>query len=342
MLTIGSAPRLGTIYRGLTLAVVLALGLFFTPLAIEAQQAVRVYRIGTLSVSSAESGANAAIAAFEERLRELGYVKGSNVIYEHRFAGGRMDRLPELANELAALNLDVILAGANPAIAAARRAMPRIPIVMGYGIDPVGVGFVASLARPGGNITGVTFDVTADTWGKRLQLAKEIAPLVSHVAVLWNPDAPGMSAAWKATEDAAATLGVKLQWVAVRRPEDFDAGFTAIALRRPGALLIFADPITYTRRREIIATAARQRVPAIYAIREATDEGGLMSYGVSNLDLYRRAAYFVDRILKGAKPSELPVEQPTKLELVINLKTARTLGLTIPPPLLLQADEVIE
>ena len=330
------------IYKGFTLAVPLALVLLFTPLATEAQQAVKVYRIGTLSVSSAERASPVIITAFEERLRELGYVKGSNIIYEHRFASGRTERLPELANELAALKLDVIVAGANAAIAAARQAMPRTPIVMGYGIDPVGVGFVASLARPGGNITGVTYDVTADTWGKGLQLAKQIAPQASHVAVIWNPDAPGMSAAWKATQDAAAMLGVKLQSVAVRRPEDFDAGFTAIALRRPGALLIFADPLTYTRRREIVATAARHRVPAIYAVREATDEGGLMSYGVSNLDLYRRAAYFVDRILKGAKPSELPVEQPTKLELVINLKTARALGLTIPPPLLLQADEVIE
>jgi len=329
------------ICRGLTLAARLALGLLFTPLATEAQQAVKVYRIGTLSVSSAER-ASPPINAFEEGMRELGYVKGSNVIYEHRFAGGRTERLPELANELAALNLDVILAGANAAIAAARQAMPRTPIVMGYGIDPVRVGFVASLARPGGNITGVTYDVTVDTWGKRLQLAKQIAPQASHVAVIWNPDSPGMSAAWKATQDAAATLGVKLESVAVRRPEDFDAGLTAIALRRPGALLIFADPLTYTRRREIVATAARHRVPAIYAVREATEEGGLMSYGVSNLDLYRRAAYFVDRILKGAKPGELPVEQPTKLELVINLKTARALGLTIPPPLLLQADEVIE
>ena len=318
----------------------LILGIVAQPLPTEAQQAAKVYRIGTLSVSSAES-AYPSINAFEEHLRELGYLKGSNVVYEHRFAGGRTERLPILAQELAALNLDVILAGANAAIAAARQAMPRTPIIMGYGIDPVGVGFVASLARPGGNITGVTFDVTADTWGKRLQLVKEIAPPVSQVAVLWNPDSPGMSAAWKATEDAAARLGVRLQSVPVRGLDEFDAGFTAIALRRPGALLVFADPVTYTRRREIIAAAARYRIPAIYAVREATDEGGLMSYGVNNLDLYRRAAYFVDRILKGAKAGELPVEQPTKLDLIINLKTARTLGLTIPPPLLLQADEVI-
>jgi putative ABC transport system substrate-binding protein len=311
-----------------------------TALAADAQQAGKIYRICTLSVSSAESGAQV-LNAFEERLTELGYVKGSNAIYEHRYAGGRTERLPELAKELAALNPDVILAGANAAIAAVREAMPRTPIVMGYALDPVGAGFVVSLAHPGGNITGVTYDVTADTWGKRLQLVKEIAPGVSHVAVLWTPDSPGMSAAWKATEDAASRLGVKLQSVPVRRLDDFDAAFTAITLRRPGALLVFADPLTYTRRREIIATAARQRIPAIYAVREAPAEGGLMSYGVNNIELYQRAAYFVDRILKGAKPSDLPVEQPSKLDLVINLKTAKALGITIPESILLRADEVI-
>jgi ABC-type uncharacterized transport system substrate-binding protein len=311
-----------------------------TPLVAHAQQSVKVYRIGTLTVSSAESAAQV-LNALEDRLGQLGYMKGSNVIYEHRFAGGRTERLPELAKELAALNVDVVVAGANAAIAAARQAMPRTPIVMGYALDPVGVGFIVSLARPGGNITGVTYDVTADTWGKRLQLVKEIVPGVSHVAVLWNPDSPGMSAAWKATEDAASTLGVKLQSVAVRRLDDFDAAFTAIALRRPGALLVFADPLTYTRRREIIATAARHRLPAVYAVREAPDEGGLMSYGVSNIGLFHRAAYFVDRILKGAKPSDLPVEQPSKFELVVNLKTAKALGITIPESILLRADEVI-
>ena len=219
--------------------------------------------------------------------------------------------------------------------------MPTIPIVMGYGIDPVAVGFIASLARPGGNITGLAIDVTPDTWGKRLQLVKEITPAASHVAVLWNPDSPGMSAAWRATEDAAAALGVKLQSVAVHKLDDFDGGFNAIAQRRPGALLVFADPLTYTGRREIIAAAARQRLPAIYALREATDEGGLMSYGVGVAASYRHAAYFVDRILKGAKPRDLPVEQPTKLELVINLKTAKAFGLTIPESILLQADDVI-
>jgi len=185
---------LGTVYKRIALVGSLTLGLLFTPLATEAQQSAKVYRIGTLSVSSAESASLVIINAFEEDLKALGYVRGSNVIYEHRFAGGRTERLPALAKELAALNLDVVVAGANAAIAAARQSMPRIPIVMGYAIDPVGVGFVMSLAHPGGNITVVTYDVTADTWGKRPQLAREIVPLVSQVAVLWNPDSPGMSA----------------------------------------------------------------------------------------------------------------------------------------------------
>jgi ABC-type uncharacterized transport system substrate-binding protein len=317
------------------------LGLFTAPLAAEAQQAGKVYRIGTLTVSPADRASHF-IKAFEERLRDLGYVKGSNVVYEHRFADGRTERLPELATEFVALSVDVIIAGNNASIAAARHATSTIPIVMTYGVDPVGVGFVASLARPGGNITGLTADVTADTWGKRLELVKEVVPRVSRVAVIWNPDFPGMPSAWKATEDAAATLGVRLQSVEVRRLEDFDPGFTAIASQHPGALLVLADPLVYTRRREIVATAARHRIPAVYAFREATDEGGLMSYGVNISALYRRAAYFVDRLFKGAKPADLPVEQPNKFELVLNLKTAKALGLTIPPSLLQRADEIIQ
>jgi len=282
------------------------------------------------------------IKALEESLSGLGYVKGSNVLYEHRFADGRTERLSALAKELIALNVDVIIAGNNASIAAAKQATSMIPIIMTYGIDPIGVGFIAGLARPGGNITGLTADVTADTWGKRLELVKEIVPRASRVAVLWNPDFPGMPSAWKATEDAARTLGVRLQSVEVRRLDDFDPGFTAIIQQRPVALLVIADPLTYTRRREIAATAARNRIPAIYGFREATDEGGLMSYGVNIPALYRRAAVYVDKILKGAKPSDLPVEQPTKFELVINLKTAKAIGLTIPPSLLLRADEVIQ
>jgi ABC-type uncharacterized transport system substrate-binding protein len=314
---------------------------FAWPLAARGQQAGKVYRIGTITVSPAERASHL-IMALEETLRELGYVKGSNAIYEHRFAGGRTERLSDLAKELTALNVDVIIAGPNATIAAARQATSMTPIIMTYGIDPVGVGFIASLARPGGNITGLTGEVTVETWGKRLELLKEIAPGVSRAAVLWNPDFPGMLSAWKVTENAAQTLGLTLQSVEVRRLDDFDPGFAAITLQRPGGLIVFADPLTYARRIEIAAIAARDRIPAIYGFREATDDGGLMSYGVNIPALYRRAAHYVDRILKGAKPAELPVEQPTKLELVINLKTAKALGLTIPPTLLARADEVIE
>jgi len=316
-------------------------GLLAAPLAAEAQRSGKVYRIGTLTVSPAERASHF-ITALEESLRELGYVKGSNVLYEHRFAEGRTERLSELAHELAVLNVDVIIAGNNASIAAAKQATSMIPIIMTYGVDPIGVGFIVGLSRPGGNITGLTADVTADTWGKRLGLVKEIAPRASLVAVLWNPDFPGMSSAWKASEDAARTLRVRLQSVEVRRLEDFDPGFTAIAQQRPGALLVFADPLTYTRRREIASTAARYRIPTIYGFREATDEGGLMSYGVNIPGLYRRAAVYVDKIFKGAKPAGLPVEQPTTFELVINLKTAKALGLTIPQSLLQRADEVIQ
>jgi putative ABC transport system substrate-binding protein len=319
----------------------LAGALVVAPLPAEAQPAGKVYRIGTLTVSPADRALHF-IMAFEERLGELGYAKGSNVAYEHRFADGRTERLPELARGLVALNVDVMIAGNNASIAAAKQASSRIPIIMTYGSDPVGVGFVASLARPGGNITGLTADVTADTWGKLLGLVKEVAPRASQVGVLWTPDFPGARAAWKATEDAAVALGMRLQWHEVRHLEDFDPAFAAIARRRPDALLAFANPLTYARRREVAATALRHGIPAIFPFREATDDGGLMSYGVNISALYRRAAYFVYRILNEASPADLPVEQPTTFELVINLKTAKAIGLTVPPSLLLRADHVIE
>jgi len=319
----------------------LAGGLIVAPLAAEAQREAKAYRVGTLTVSPAERASHF-IVALEEALRERGYMKGSNISYEHRFADRRLERLPGLAKELAALNVDVIVAENNASISAAKQATSKIPIIMTYGVDPVGVGFVGSLAHPVGNITGLTADVTADTWGKRLELVKDVAPRVSRVAVLWNPDFPGNPSAWKATAKAAAALRLRLHSIEVRRLEDFDLGFSAIASQHQDALLVLADPLVYTRRREGVATAARHRIPALYAFREATEEGGLMSYGVSIPALYRRATYFIDRILKGAKPSELPVEQPATLELVIDVKTATALGLTIPPSLLARADQVIE
>jgi len=322
-------------------ALVCALTLLLSPTVAGSQQSAKVYRIGTLTVSPADR-AHHFLIAFEERLRELGYVKGSNVVYEHRFADGRPERLPELARDLAALSVDVIIAGNNASIAAAKKVTSKTPIIMTYSVDPVGVGFVAGLAHPGGNITGLTADVAAEIWGKRLELVREVVPRAAHVAVLSDPGFPGMPSAWKALENAATTLGVQLQSVDVRRLEDFDPAFTVISTKRPGALVVAADPLTYTRRREIAATAARHRIPAIYAFREAADEGGLMSYGVNIPGLYRRAAYFVDRILKGAKPGDLPIEQPTTFELVINVKAAKSLGLTLSQSLLLRADQVIE
>jgi putative ABC transport system substrate-binding protein len=282
------------------------------------------------------------IKAFEESMAELGYVSGSNIIYEHRFAGGRLERRPGLARELVELKVDVIIAGNNASIAAARQVTATIPIVMTYSIDPIGAGFIASLARPGGNITGLTGEVTAETWGKRLELATQVAPAISRVAVLWNPDVPAMHSAWEATASAAEKLGVALQSLEVRGLLDFEAAFSTLVLHPPGALLVYADPSTYARRREIVAAAARNGIPDIYSFREGTDDGGLMSYGVSIPALYRRASHLVDKILKGTKPSDLPVEQPTKFDLVINLKTARALGLEVPPTLLARADEVIE
>src|SRR5262245_1937573 len=316
-------------------------GAFAAPRGVEAQPVGRIARIGTLTTSPAERASHY-ILAFEEALQGLGYVKGSHIIYEHRFAEGRVERMPELARDLATLNVDVIVAGNNASISAAQQATSKIPIVMTYGADPVGVGFVRSLARPKGNITGLTADVSDETWAKRLEFVKDVAPRVSHVAILWNPDFPGAASAWKATATAAATRRLRLQSIEVRRLEDFEAGFAAIVSQHPGALLVLADPLTYTRRREIVVLAARQHIPTLSAFRETTDEGGLLSYGPNIPGLWRRAAYFVDRILKGAKPGDLPIEQPTKFELVINLKTAKALGLTIPPSLLARADQVID
>jgi putative tryptophan/tyrosine transport system substrate-binding protein len=304
-------------------------------------QVRKAYRIGTLTVSAFERSSHV-IMAFEESMAKLGYASQSNVIYEHRFAGGRVERLTDLAKELVALNVDVIVAGNNASISAAKQVTSTVPIVMTYSIDPIGTGFIASFAHPSGNITGLTAEVTAETWGKRFELAMQVVPAITRVAVVWNPDIPGMRSAWEATENAARTQGVTVQSIEVRGFEDLDAALSAFALQPPGALLVFADPLTYTRRREIVVAAARNRIPDFYSFREATDDGGLMSYGVNIPALYHRAAHFVDKILKGAKPSDLPVEQPVRFELVINLKTAKALGLTIPDKLLTVADEVIE
>ena len=315
--------------------------LLAAPLAAEAQQAGKVWRIGTISISP-QDRAGHVIKAFEEALRELGYVEGQSVVFEHRFAGGSTEPLARLAAELVRLKVDVILVAPNPSIMAAKRATSTIPIVMTYGTEPVANGFAASFARPGSNVTGLTGDVVSETWGIRLQLLRDIHPKMSRVAVIWNPDVGGAATAWQATEDAAKRFNISLRSHETRQPEEFAAAFDSIGKEAVNAILVFSDGVTYARRREIIDFAARRRLPTMYAFREAPDDGGLMSYGVNIAASYRRAATFVDKILKGAKPGDLPIEQPAKLELVINLKTAKTLGITIPPSLLGWADEVIQ
>lgn len=283
------------------------------PRVARARLARKAYLIGTLTVSPFERASHF-IKTFEESMAELGYVSQSNVVYEHKFADGRVEWLTDLAKELAAMEVDVIVAGNNASISAANQMTSTVPIVMTYSINPINMGFIASFARPGGNITGLTAEVTAETWGKWLELAKQLVPTIKRVAVVWNPDFPGMRSAWEATKNAARTLGLTPQSIEVRGLDDFNSALNALSLQPPVALLVFADPLSYAHRREIVAAATRNRIPDFYSFREGTDDGGLT--------LYHRAEHFVDKILKGAKPSDLPVEQPVRFDLVINLKTA--------------------
>jgi putative tryptophan/tyrosine transport system substrate-binding protein len=260
----------------------------------------------------------------------LGYVEGHNITIEYRYAEGKFERLLDLAGELVWLNVDAIVAGETEAIRAAKQSTSTIPIIMAVTADPVGSGFVASLARPGGNITGLT-SLSPDLSGKRLELLKETVPSLTRIAVLWNSGNPDNTAQLKETESAAKVLGVQLQSVGVRNSNDFDEAFSAIKKRRTSALYALGDSLMATNRKRIADFAANNRLPSMFSTRQAVEVGGLMAYGTNFLDLFRRAATYVDKILKGAKPAELPVEQPTKFELVINLKTAKQIGLTIPP-----------
>ncbi len=319
----------------------LSLGTLAIPLPVGAQPAVRVWRIGYLAPDSLSSSPHY-IEAFRQGLRGLGYVEGQNVAIEDRWAEGKFDRLPDLASELVRLNMDVIVAGAAPATRAAKRATSQIPIVMvGVGPDPVEAGIVASLARPGGNITGLT-TMLAESSAKRLELLREAAPKVTRVAVLWNSANPAKARDSRETQVAARALGLTVRSVEVQGPEQFERAHAAMTTERPGALLVLTDPLTFLYRKRIVEFAAATRIPAMYDLREYVGAGGLMSYGVDQIDLFRRAATYVDKILRGAKPADLPVEQPTKFELVINLKTAKALGLAIPQSLLIRADEIIQ
>jgi putative ABC transport system substrate-binding protein len=310
------------------------------PIAAMAQQPEKIPRIGYLSPRSATLRERD--ESFRQGLRELGYVEGKNIVIEYRFAEGKFDRLPELAAELVQLKVDVIVTEVTQASLAAKGATKTIPIVIQGVSDPVGTGLVASLPRPGANITG-TSAMSAEVVGKSLQLLKEVVPKLSRVAVIWNPDNAIFQAQMlKETQVAAGTLSLELQILAARNPDELDKAFAAISTARAGALLVMPDPIFILHRARIIGLAQKSRVPAIYGTREFTAAGGLMAYGPNYGDLFRRAAVYVDKILKGASPADLPVEQPVRFDFVLNLKAAKALGLTIPTPLLGRADEVIE
>jgi len=319
--------------------VILAAVVFITPLASDAQPAGKVWRIGFIS-SLASSTANYQAEGFTKGLRELGYMEGHNVIIEYRWAEGDYNRLPSLAKELIGLNPDLILCGGPPAALAVKAVTKTIPVVFIAG-NPVGAGIVTGLAKPDGNLTG--FDVFAEELdAKRLELLKEALPKAARVAFLLNPDNQPAGLQQNRARTAAEALGVQPRFVEAQRPGDIDTAFAAMARERPDALLVLGDPMFNSERKRIAALALRIRVPVIHWVRDFTDAGGLMSYGPDLRALYQRAATYVDKILKGARPGDLPIEQPTKFELVINLNTARALGLTIPQSLLLRADQVIQ
>lgn len=305
-----------------------------------AQPPERVFRVGTIVVATPEEQTHLT-RAFEDAMRELGYVEGRNVVYERRFAHGDTRRLPALAAELAALRPDVILTGANPVVEAVMRATTTIPVVMGICRDPVGAGFVASLARPGGNVTGLASDPAPDVLGKDLEIFLEIVPHARRVALMWNPLPPGADTYRRVAEDAARRRGVALPVVEVRGRDALEPAFERMARDRVDGVWVLPDPLVFTARRQVVALAAKHRLPAVYWQREFVDAGGLVSYGSNVAAAFRRAASYVDRILRGAKPGELAVEQAATFELVVNAGTARALGLAIPASLLLRADHAI-
>ena len=305
----------------------------------DAQPLKKVARIGFLASSSSER-VKSRLAAFQQGLRELGYVEGKNVIVEYRSAEGKFERLPEIASELVRLKVDLLVVEGAPAAHATKNATSVIPIVIGNAADPVGTGLVASLARPGGNITGLS-DFNLGVVTKRLELLKEIVPSASRVAVLWNPTNPTNPLQLKETQTAAPGLGVTLLSLEAKGADDIERAFSAIRKERPGALIVIGDPMFGTHQKRITQLTIKSRLPAIYGAPESVDAGGLMSYGTNFADLFRRAATYVDKILKGTKPADLPVEQPKKFEFIINLKAAKQIGLTIPPNVLARADKVI-
>jgi putative ABC transport system substrate-binding protein len=313
-------------------------GLLAAPVVAEAQQAGKVRRVGYLSLASGPSPRSEAL---RQGLRELGYVVGQNIAIEDRWADGDLKRARAAATDLVRLNVDAIVTGGPQATGAAKEATATIPIVMAVDYDPVGAGFIASLARPGGNITGLSA-LNPELSGKRLGLLREVVPRLARVAVLWNPSEPNAEKYWRETRLAARAMNVQPQSLEVRVPRDLDGAMQAARTGRANAFIVLTDPVTLYHRAELAELAAKHHLPAIYSERLFVEVGGLMSYGANDREMHRRAALFVDKILNGARPSDLPVEQPTSYELVINLKIANALGLTIPPSLLQRADQVIE
>ena len=321
-----------------TLAGAFAGGFFVARSVAVAQPTAKVYRVGFLLGASAES-VSSLFNALDEGLRDLGYIEGRNVVFERRYADGKIERLPELAAELVRLQVDVIVTGTNIHVIAARGATATIPIVMVFAADPVKSGFVASLARPGGNVTGLSADASPDLWAKYLALLKEIDPKLSRVGVLGQVSS---KVGFAELEVASRKLNVALEVTDIRSPDDLNSAFGEMVAKQVGALLIVVGPLTYLLRQPIAELALKHQLPTITNTNQFTQAGMLMSYGPSLTVLYRRAASYVDKILRGATPADLPVEQPTQFELAINLKAAKALGITIPSTLLATADEVIE
>lgn len=322
-------------------SLVALLSLLFVPLGADAQPTGKVYRLGFLA-SGTSTASVGMVEAFRDGMRELGWVEGRNVVVDYRFAEGRNELLPGLAAELVRKRVDLIVAANSPTAIAARNATSTIPIVMTSVSDPVRFGLVASLARPGGNVTGVTYSAGLEIFDKQLQLLLEAVPTAKRVAVLWNPSNPGHAAVVSNVQAAAQSLGLSVQLVEARSPDDFDGAFATMAKERSQALLVVSDAMFGSHASRLGELVTKSRLPSVHGTRSNVEAGGLILYGANILRQVRRSAVYVDKILKGANPADLPVEQPTMFDLVINLKTARTLGLTIPRSLLLRADLVIE
>jgi putative ABC transport system substrate-binding protein len=334
-------PGLSRLVTRLALVALVSVGLLGVPFLAASQPAQKIFRVGHLAAGG-RTPDGAPPRPLRETLRGLGYVEGQNIVYEARFAEAKFERLPEMAAELVRLKVDVLVTLGGAATVAAKQATSTIPIVMSQATgDAVATGMIASLARPGQNVTGLT-DESVQLSAKRMELLKEAVPKAARIAVLWNSNDQGMTLRYREIEKAARLLHVEVQALGVREPHDFDTAFSTMARQRPDAMFLVADALTSLNRKRFIEFAATQRIPAMYEADFLVRDGGLMSYGPNVEDTFRQAALYIDRILKGAKPADLPAQQPTMYVLAVNLKTASTLGLTIPPSLLLRANEVVQ